>query len=261
MGKLFDEKSRSGLKIVAEGDSWFAYPPITKVKNLIRNLEDLGYSIRNLSTVGHSLIEIVYGTITDTKHNYNSSQQIDLTLEVIDQMQPDIVLLSGGGNDIAGDELKNYLNHYKSGLPTFKDGFLKHSIDVTLKKAFTDFFTAVRSNNKNTQFIIHGYGYPPVNGDGVGIDLRPLNFAGPWLKPAFSSNGYVDRKFCEAEMRTVMDWFNDMLMELDATFSYVHYVDLRSLTDDFSLWVNELHLTSKGYRIAAEAFDKKIQEL
>ncbi|HPI41048.1 MAG TPA: SGNH/GDSL hydrolase family protein [Pseudobdellovibrionaceae bacterium] len=261
MGKLFEEKSRAGLKIVAEGDSWFAYPAITQVKNLIRHLQDRGYIITNLSTIGHTATEIVYGTILHEKYNYWPFQQIDQTLEIIDQQEPDIVLFSAGGNDIAGDELGTYLNHYKSGLPVLKEGFLKHTIEESLRKAYVDFFTAVRSNNKKTQFIIHGYGYPPVNGDGVGLDLKSINFVGPWLKPAFSSRGFSDRRQNEREMRKVIDWFNDMLSGLADTYSYVHYVDLRKITDDFSLWVNELHLTSHGYKLAAEAFDKKIQEL
>ena len=48
------------------------------------------------------------------------------TLNAIEQYRPLVVLLSGGGNDIAGDELLSFLNHKKSGL-------------TPLRTAYTDF--------------------------------------------------------------------------------------------------------------------------
>jgi hypothetical protein len=259
MGQLFNQKGKKGLKIIAEGDSWFDYPRITGVRNIIVHLENIGYEIENISTVGHTVIDMVYGTIINRKHDYVENQQINYTLEKVSKVQPDIILFSGGGNDIAGDELASFLNHSKSGLPILREESFSYMINFVLKKAYEDFFAKVRLIKNDIHFILHGYGNPPVNGDGVGLDLKGFPMPGPWLKPAFSRNGHIDRQRNEEVMRLIMNYFNDMLRTL-AEDPHVHYIDLRPHIR-YTDWVNELHLKDAAYKKVAQQFDAAIQTI
>ncbi|HYG49957.1 MAG TPA: SGNH/GDSL hydrolase family protein [Flavobacteriales bacterium] len=258
MGALFNAKGKNGLCILAEGDSWFHYPSITGVRNIITHLQKMGYNVKNMSTCGHNLVDMVYGTIINRKHDYIGNQQIDQTLHQVDKLKPDIVLLSGGGNDVCGDELEGFINHSKSGLPILRMQTLDYFIDNVLKTAYQDFFKRVKEVKPDVHFIIHGYAYPPCSGDGVGLDLKSFGFSGPWIKPAFSKNNWTNRQQNEAQMRIIIDKFN--AMQLTLVNKHVHHIDLRNKVS-MSDWVNELHLKDTPYKRVAQEFEKVIQSL
>lgn len=260
MGKLFDEKGKADLKILAEGDSWFDYPAISGVKNIIDHLRKSGYKIENLSTSGHELIDMVYGTIIKPNYSYNSKQQIDNTLDKVAELKPDIVLFSGGGNDIAGIELDAFINHQKSGLPVLRMENINYTINTVFRKAYFDFFELVRGQKADVHFIIHGYANPPANGDGLGFNFKGFPFPGPWIKPAFAKKNHNNRQENEEHMKTIMGVFNSMLENLAANDDRVHYIDLRPHFNN-SDWVNELHLNNAGFKRAAGLFDEVIQSL
>ena len=81
-----------GLKLLAEGDSWFLYPIL--LRDIIDNLSD-DYAIYSVAAAGDTLENMLRNAaqleakIKD--HNFNG------------------LLLSAGGNDIAGDLLLSYL--------------------------------------------------------------------------------------------------------------------------------------------------------
>ncbi|NND00411.1 MAG: SGNH/GDSL hydrolase family protein, partial [Gammaproteobacteria bacterium] len=78
-----------GVRIVAEGDSWFQYPLLLQdtIDQLI-NLDNFQYAIYGLSGAGDLLSNIV---------------REDEISEAIERENPDVLLLSGGGNDLVGD--------------------------------------------------------------------------------------------------------------------------------------------------------------
>lgn len=90
-------KKWTGVKIVAEGDSWFQYPLLLKdtIDQLI-DLDNFQYAIYGLSEAGDLLSNIV---------------KEDEITEAIDKENPDVFLISGGGNDMVGDNRMATLVH------------------------------------------------------------------------------------------------------------------------------------------------------
>jgi len=94
--------------IVAEGDSWFDYP----LSDVLEELEDRhGWDVRSVAHAGDRVEDMAYDD--------RQLSKLERALrKVHDENRPlKAVLISGGGNDIAGEEFAMLLNHKRSGLP------------------------------------------------------------------------------------------------------------------------------------------------
>jgi lysophospholipase L1-like esterase len=173
---------------------------------------------------------------------------------------PDAILLSGGGNDIAGDEFAILINHVRSGLPALNHDVVRGVVDVRLRNAYTFLISGLTEIahcylDRPIPIVVHGYDYPVPDGRGFagGWWLLP----GPWLKPGFAQKGHTTLTANKAILRTLIDALNEMLTRVSAMprFGHVKYVDLRGTLsqnagyqDD---WADELHPTRKGFRAVA----------
>src|SRR5262245_14100110 len=95
---------RSGV-LVAEGDSWFDYP----WHDGLRMLEDRhGFDVESVAHKGDSVEQMAYGG--------GQLEEFTRLLEKLIRQSiiPSAVLLSGGGNDVAGPEFGMLLNHVSS---------------------------------------------------------------------------------------------------------------------------------------------------
>jgi hypothetical protein len=94
--------------LVAEGDSWFDYPWYDVLSMLERAHN---FRIESVAHKGDTVEEMAYDAaqLTSLTRMMEHLQQ--------DGRVPRAVLISGGGNDIAGDEFAVLLNHANSGLP------------------------------------------------------------------------------------------------------------------------------------------------
>jgi lysophospholipase L1-like esterase len=170
---------------------------------------------------------------------------------------PDAILLSGGGNDIAGDEFALLLNHAASGLPVINDDVVRGVIDVRLRNAYEFLISGLTEISKQflnhpIPILTHGYDYPIPDGRGFfgGFGFLP----GPWLRPGFHKKGHGDQPKNTGIMRNLIDRFNRMLQLVSSTpqFGHVHFLDLRNtLSGDPGTyrrdWANELHPTPRGF--------------
>ena len=100
------------LQLVAEGDSWFAYPPGWDLINQIRGL---GYRVENVGRAGSLLEDMVLGWHNDFDQPIadffeRDPSQLFETARLVEEYRPRALLFSGGGNDIAGPELKAYIS-------------------------------------------------------------------------------------------------------------------------------------------------------
>jgi metacaspase-1 len=87
------ESGWKSVKLLAEGDSWFLYPIL--LKDIIDNLS-ADYAIYSMAAAGDTLENMVRSTA-----HFEA---------LIAEHKFDGFLLSAGGNDIAGDLLRTYLN-------------------------------------------------------------------------------------------------------------------------------------------------------
>jgi hypothetical protein len=106
--------------LLAEGDSWFDYPFF----DILEQLEGaFNYAVESVAHKGDTIEEMAYDP--------NQRDKLALKLERLHQEGkiPKAILLSGGGNDIAGEEFSVLLNHSRSSLPPLSERVIGGLID------------------------------------------------------------------------------------------------------------------------------------
>lgn len=244
--------SSAGL-LVAEGDSWFDYP----WTDVVRVLEDEhGYDVDSVAHKGD--------TVEGMAYEGGQLEELTRTLEraLRRGTPPRAILLSAGGNDVAGNEFAVLLNHAASAAPGLNEDVVRGVIDVRLRLAYVRILASVTQicvNRIGTPIpiLLHGYAYPVPDGRGFmgGWWVLP----GPWLEPGFRAKGYRDMKRRKELLRALIDRFNAMLADVAAMegFGHVRHLDLRDLFQAGNYktwWANELHPTADGFREVAKRF-------
>ncbi|HTU68082.1 MAG TPA: hypothetical protein VMF52_19200 [Steroidobacteraceae bacterium] len=251
---LFAKAPSAGV-LIAEGDSWFDYP----FHDVLQMLEDdYLYDVESVAHKGDC--------VEDMAHSGGQFEEFARRLEKLLRANkvPKAILLSGGGNDIAGDEFAILLNHASSSLPTLNEDILRGVIDVRLKNAYARIIsglTAIAQSylGRPIPIITHGYAYALPDGRGFlgGAWILP----GPWLEPGFRKKGHGNFVENAGVVHQLIDRFNAMLTSVSATagFGHVRYLNLRgTLYSDPSNyksdWGNELHPSKKGFEKVTREF-------
>ncbi|MBI4782437.1 MAG: hypothetical protein HY785_14140 [Oscillatoriophycideae cyanobacterium NC_groundwater_1537_Pr4_S-0.65um_50_18] len=243
--------------LVAEGDSWFDYAPAgTDIIACLQNHYD--YTIDNYAKAGDTLENMIYGTRIDSRFG-KVSPSIDQVLQRIGEIKPKAFLFSGGGNDVAGEELESYLNHKESGLPALRLSYVNTVIQEIFRTYFEDLIAKVASVSPETYIITHGYGHTFPTGKGVGI--FGFSFIGPWLLPALARKRIFNLAEQQQVITTLIDTYNDLLEDLRNKHPKFLYIDLRGMLDPASDWANELHLKNSAFARVAERIHQEILSL
>lgn len=246
--------------LLAIGDSWFDYP----MHDIVKLLEDEhGYNIESTAKAGAPIEAMAYGQ----GQLYNLSR----SLEKINSAghSPKAVILSGGGNDIAGKEFGMLLNSALSAIGGWAPEIIESLIEERILDAYQVIIATVTQlckpavGGSKIPILVHGYDYPVP--DGRGFLGGWLFLPGPWLEPGFKEKLFNDLQINIGLMRALIDKFNEMLQQLAAIpeFSNVHYVDLRGTlsngVDYGDWWANELHPTKKGFEDVTDKFAAALQ--
>jgi lysophospholipase L1-like esterase len=240
--------------LVAEGDSWFDYP----FNDILSLLEDQhGYDVESVAHKGDRVEEMAYG-----------GGQLDEVTRRLEKLLrrgiiPRAILLSGGGNDVAGDEFGMLLNHARSAIAGLNDQVITGVIDQRVRLAYVTILNAIthvcRARlERALPILVHGYDYPVPDGRGFlgGWWFLP----GPWLEPGFREKGFGRLPEGVTLARQLIDRFNAQLRAVAAldAFPHVTYVDLRgtlSIGADYrTWWDNELHPTRLGFERVTQRF-------
>jgi lysophospholipase L1-like esterase len=249
--------------LVAEGDSWFDYPLWDVLKILD---DDYGYDVETVAHRGDAIEEMAYG-----------AGQLDDFARRIEKLlrrgvRPKAILLSGGGNDVAGSAFAMLLNHRRSpraGLdPAVVDGVLAGRIEpafVTVLAGVTQLCRRYLGASRPVPILVHGYDYPVPDGRGFvgGFSALP----GPWLEPGFRAKDYRDLGERIAIAAELIDRFHRMLARVVAlpAFAHVRCVDLRGTLSNGagyrSWWSDELHPTRRGFAKVTERFASALAAL
>jgi len=247
--------------LVAEGDSWFDYPFYDVLKKLDY---ELGWDIESVAHRGDSVESMAYdgGQLADF---VAAIQRVVRRGDV-----PHAILMSGGGNDVAGDAFAMLLNHRSSPVYGFNPAVLDGVIQTRIRVAYTTMLSAVTAACQSllgatVPILLHGYDYPVADGRGFLGGWGPL--PGPWLEPGFLQKGYADLAERVAITRDLIDRMYAMLDAVVAlpAFAHVKVVNLRNvLSTDLvndrykAWWGNELHPTQQGFTKVAKQFDDQL---
>lgn len=247
--------------LVAAGDSWFDYPFYDVLKLLE---DDYGYNIESAAHRGDPIEMMAY-----------FGGQLDKLARGLEKViaqgaVPKAVLVSGGGDDIAGAEFGMLLNSDYSPIAGWNDEILDGVINKRISTAYVSLLTAIDQLcqdklGHSVPILVHGYDYPVPDGRGFLGGWGPL--PGPWLEPGFREKDFNVLADRITLMRKAIDEFNDMLKEVITIpqFSHVHYVNLRNTlstgADYKDWWGNELHPTERGFEAVTQKFAQVLNTL
>ncbi len=241
--------------IIAEGDSWFDYPR----NDILNILEDrYGFDVESCAHKGDNVEDMAY---TDGQLE-NFSRRIEKVLRR--NTIPLAILLSAGGNDIAGAEFKMLLNHRASPIGGLNSKVVDGIINERVMTSYITIIQAVTSIcisriGRAVPIVIHGYDYPIPDGRGFlgGFSILP----GPWFEPGFRLKGFDSIQERILHTSALIDTFNNMLSNISKIpgFDHVQFVDLRGTLSAITLdekykddWANELHPSQSGFEKITE---------
>jgi hypothetical protein len=267
------------VRIYAEGDSWFLFPVF--VRDVIDWLEEKdNYLIYSDAYGGDWITNIIY-----------EGQYI----ESLTTYSPDVFLISGGGNDLVGDNRMaimisskgdqnprynqgnplsdNELNDEEKELILLAQPYITkdfYAFILTIKAQYTLLFGSLYSEGSKHKDIIsitQGYAYPyPKKGINFSIryPLQPIvNYlikSGRWLFRPLMLRGIINANLQRAIVLTFIYEFNKMLIEIanNPEFKNVYHIDCRKIPKNQNDWFDELHLKSNIFKKVAELYIKVI---
>jgi hypothetical protein len=242
-----EAKSFVPLQIFAEGDSWFDYPIPLFGGGIIPRLEDrLGVPILNLAKAGDE-VRYILGV-----------EERLLLIKHLTQGCPaggpwDVLLFSGGGNDIVDNPMALWVRDWDPGVPPFalihKQRF---ATAVALVQAGYEDLIELRDKlSPSTHLIFHGYDIAIPDGRGV------CGY-GPWLKPTFDLRKFPSALATRQEVvKAMLQQFAALLTSL-ATQPKVTIINSQgTLPPKTSSWHNELHPSKSGFNSFADLFHKE----
>jgi hypothetical protein len=252
-----EEPNRKNITILGKGDSWFDYPAGIDLLDYLNN--HFNYNVLKSAKAGDKLLNMVYGN--DMQFSSNNANVIT---GLIKRNKVDILLLSGGGNDLAGSQLEVFLEFNTGNYINAENLIDKSQLSIFLNRLKIALYTLIEKViliKPEIKIIMHNYGYPDVSGKGVLEILGHsdwINGLGPWLKPAFDARN-INHDDANIIMRAIMDMYSSILISLQNKFSdnFV-FVDLRQIVK-MEDWTNELHLNNDAYLKVATEFHKRIQ--
>jgi hypothetical protein len=259
-----EREKRPFFNFLAQGDSWFDY---TCGKAIIHGLRDFfkpeNAYFKNIAASGRTLRKMLsrefkdaLGTGPPRGARWNG------------------ILLSGGGNDICGDDrFQNWLKPNDGGA---------HSPDYYITDAFYDELGMLEGIYKQAidlvgdkapgvRLFVHDYDFAIPDGRGVTgpsphlrADFRPL---GPWMRPAFEERGYYERgdpvpQLTKDIVTVILERFADRLVGLEKNYPdrlvLVRTQGTLKPIQDTKLWANELHPYNDSFELLAKAFYDKL---
>jgi hypothetical protein len=270
---LYEERKRKGIiapghrsfTLLAQGDSWFDYFGIDLIHQLNQNF---GHKCSNIAVAGSTLNDEAYGPVPKDIFGIPQSDDISRIAELvhrIEDVKPQALLLSGGGNDVAGPVFFSFINNAASGLAPVNHDVVKGVLYETFKTCFEHLIvTALAAARKaaiKMPIFVHGYDYPWPDGRGV-IDT-PFWKVGPWFHESFNEKNFPlsDLQRRHDIVQEILRSLNQLLEELATKYkNEVFYVKLIGTLQGPADWGNELHPGATGFRQLAEKFDAELQK-
>lgn len=242
-------KAFAPLQILAEGDSWFDYPVPGFGGAIIPRLENLlGVPILNLATAGDE-VRFMLG-VKERKdmiaHLTNGSPAGDPW---------DVLLFSGGGNDIVDNPMALWVKDWDPALPPAGQvNQPRFDAALALVRAGYEDLIALRDQlSPNMVLAFHGYDFAIPDGRGI---CR----LGPWLKPTFDLRKFPTVADGQAVVRVMLEQFEQMLVSLSGP-NVIVIPTQGVLQPRPSSWHNELHPAKAGFQQFAQLFHDKLKAM
>jgi hypothetical protein len=239
------------LQIFAEGDSWFHYPVPFFGGSIIPRLQSkLGVPILNLAKAGD-----------EVRYMLGVEQRQLIAQQLIDGCPAggpwDVMLFSGGGNDIVDNPMALWIRDFDATVPPadlIHTPRFDHALAL-VRAGYEDLIALRDAHSPTTHLVFHAYDFAIPDGRGI------CNL-GPWLEPTFDLRQFPltgSSRF--AVVKEMLLRFAALLTDV-ATAPNVTFLNAQgTLAPQASSWHNELHPKGPGFDAFAAKFHAKLKAL
>ena len=241
--KLVEGAGDDRKLVLAEGDSWFAYPRkfflFGADANVIDHLADYQeLIIYNSSSNGDEALSMLSG-----------EQKFSLIKRLMHN-EFDYLLFSGGGNDIVGKfDFDFFIQPMKPG-KNWESCVRKDRVKIRISQIEGSYRTLCElvkdhSANKQIKVFTHTYDKLVPKKEGFKLfDLIPLGKS--WLYPYLYNKGIKKKADQVAIVDYILKQFSAALTRVEKKYSFFHVVDTYGTVGQ-KQWRNEIHPNSKGF--------------
>ncbi len=270
---IFSKKAGHGSKdpmILAEGDSWFNYPH--KLNDIVDHLMS-DYTVASLAAPGDTIRNMIDGPKKE-----KGSEYLEKALELQETYgRLKAIIFSGGGIDVLFDPVPQIgVSVFRASLRPYNtvadktkaENFLDpHFLDAAmndLSKRYVRFIQSVRNEDaiKALPIVINSYAYPfPALKERFDHRKPAYYRLDSFVGHVLDDYGIVDDQIRHAIMKYLINLFYETIEKAAKPFDDVYLVDNRKLLPDIDLWYDEIHPTSKGFKLVTENFDKVLKSV
>ncbi len=244
--------ARQPLQIFAEGDSWFDYPVPLFRGGIVPRLERLlGVPILNLAKAGD-----------EVRHMMGVAER-KLLAQQLSAGCPaggpwDVLLFSGGGNDIVDNPMALWIRDFDPAIPV-AEHIHRARFDAALalvRAGYEDLIDLRNQLSPDTRLVLHAYDFAIPDGRGI-------CHLGPWMKPTFDLRKFPSGGAAAAEVvKAMLKKFAAVLKALEARHPGVTFINAQgTLAAQRSAWHNELHPSKDGFDQFARIFHARLKAL
>lgn len=230
-------------RIVSEGDSWFSFP-FPERGNLIDVLERSmrRAALLRLERSGDSMAAML-SPRAKSRLGYR-----------LGHYRVDLLLFSGGGNDVVGARSFATLLAPGAGLV---DAAVEERLD-RIEERYLELVALRDAFRRECTIVAHGYDYP-IPAD-RGVRQLGLRLTRPWMHPALVEGGILEPAAQRAIARELIDRFHARLESVAARCPRFVAIDLRGTLGPAD-WGDEIHPTRAGFAKLGRRLERVVREL
>ena len=239
---------------LAIGDLWFNYPLDS---NILLPPFDFGIIAKSqLEFMGNPSPKIfsqaMFGQESTAVLSYKNQQRIINVLEDGSQWLngkgPDAILISAGGNDIAGEQFAIYVDY--GGTAGLNNDRFQGALDL-VEASYNCLFALRDIFAPGVPIFGHCYDYA------IPADKPAGFFAGPWLVPSLEFALYDTDKARREVVRDVIDKFYKMLSDFASKKknNFILVDTRKTIASNYAYpngWANEIHPYTPGFTALAK---------
>ena len=260
--ELTRRRSRRGQppapRIVAEGDSWFRGPNTGIVSKLSYRL---GVPILNLADGGDTITKPAKAGKSSRrkKQAMTGKKQMRRLRTTFKSVRPDVLMLSGGGNDLLQNAERYIYDGFGNDADVAKvinSGRLDSILD-DIVEGIAEIAEVAIESNANVRILLHQYSVPQA----VGRSQRILFWRiGPWFSEILNDK-CVTGDYSEERAKEVVEYlmrsFGKRIEVLCSdTTNHFNFVPTIEVLNEKKDWEDELHPSDTGGDKLAQSYVK-----
>jgi hypothetical protein len=265
-GRPADLKDTDKLAIVAQGDSWFAYPRDGFIVGKKANIVDF------LGAKDDLLIYSIASNGAEAVQMLSGNKKFAL-LKLISTLDLDVLLFSGGGNDIVGPYdfdffLRKNPNHRDKRLEKAEDALHIDRFNRRLESVANSYrdlldYMADFSKNRDLVVITHNYAVPIPDPTGTVLlaGMLYIDDGKSWMYPYLVAKGYTDFEDQRKIVKFMLEKFASTLNSLRKDHKNFVVVNTQGQVPEKE-WRNEIHPSSVGFeRLSNKIYNEILKPL